>query len=336
MTRILVIGGYGAVGQALCRSLGNDGSIELFVAGRNLGTAQRFAAEIGAVARSIDLLNPVTWPEATDNIDVAIVCMDQNDTKFVQYVMERCIQYIDLSANDPLFREIEELQTESEAAALLSVGLAPGMTNLLALACAKQVDQVHKVSIGLMGGTGDAHGKAGIAWLVEQLFDLNRSEEYVRVDFGPRFGIRRALRIAFPDQFVLIRRAGFPVVTTSVCLDSRIATASLLLVAKLFKGSTIACRLVSWVFEHCHIGSNQCIISLDLAGSAKGTIISHTAFFHACDEANTTGRIAAIMVRLFLESPPTPGVWHSHEILDVGRVLAEIEANGIGSIQIGT
>lgn len=330
MTTILVVGGYGAVGRALCQSLQESPNLSIVVAGRNLAKAEHFAARTGAAARQIDLCNPASWPCATEGIDMAIVCMDQNDTRFVRYLMERHIHYVDLSANDLLFRQIEELSWPSEAVALLSVGLAPGLTNMLAKACANHVELADKVTIGLMGGTGDMHGSAGIEWLADQLFDPDRESGTALIDFGQALGVHRAHQIAFADQFVLVRRAAVAEALTVICLNSRAITSGLFFLAQVFQGSKHVRRLMVWLLESLHFGSNLCTVSVNLTGRTCGTTVTNTVIFHGSDEPVTTGRIAAIMVRLLLKNLPAPGVWHSHEVFDPDRVMEEVEMLGIG------
>jgi Saccharopine dehydrogenase NADP binding domain len=51
--KTLVLGGYGNFGKRICRALAGDPSIQLLIAGRNLGRARLLAAEVGGDARGI-------------------------------------------------------------------------------------------------------------------------------------------------------------------------------------------------------------------------------------------------------------------------------------------
>lgn len=69
-----------------------------------------------------------------DDVGIVIMCLDQENIEFVQQCIQRGIHYIDLSASYHILFKIEELNKDAQkagATAVLSVGLAPGLTNLL-------------------------------------------------------------------------------------------------------------------------------------------------------------------------------------------------------------
>ncbi|WP_161487845.1 hypothetical protein [Paenibacillus glacialis] len=49
------------------------------------------------------------------------------------------------------------------------MGLAPGITNLLAREAERQLCMTEEIEIAVMLGLGDAHGKAEIEWTVSSL-----------------------------------------------------------------------------------------------------------------------------------------------------------------------
>jgi 3-oxoacyl-[acyl-carrier protein] reductase len=55
--RALVTGGSGAIGSAICRRLATDGLDVVVHANRNLGSAQRLAADIGGTAVAFDVVD---------------------------------------------------------------------------------------------------------------------------------------------------------------------------------------------------------------------------------------------------------------------------------------
>lgn len=52
---------------------------------------------------------------------------------------------------------------------MLSIGLAPGLTNLLAAHAHRLLDEVTELDIFIMLGLGDRHGKAAMEWTVDHL-----------------------------------------------------------------------------------------------------------------------------------------------------------------------
>jgi saccharopine dehydrogenase (NAD+, L-lysine forming) len=229
--RILVVGGYGAVGAHLCRALAAQGGVEIVAAGRRLDRAAALAAELNATGRRLDLDDPATWEGVVKRLDLVVMCMDQKSTAFVEYLFARGIGYVDITAEDRLFRRIERLPPRS--AAMLSVGLAPGLTNLLATDAAAQLDSVERIAIGILTGLGDAHGTAGKAWTAQRMFDPAEPRASALLDFGAPWGRRRAHSVGFADQHALARTLRIPV-TTRLAFESRLATAATFGLARLF------------------------------------------------------------------------------------------------------
>jgi len=74
---------------------------------------------------------------------------------------------VDVSASYAFLREVERLDAlarEHRATGVLSVGLVPGLTNLLAKRCAQVLDSVRSLDISVLLGLGGAHGEAAVRW----------------------------------------------------------------------------------------------------------------------------------------------------------------------------
>lgn len=330
----MVVGGYGAVGRLLCKELSQERSIDIVVAGRRLDAAEVVAGQLDGRARRIDLLDPESWQKACGGIEVVVMCMDQNDTRFVAYLFERGIRYVDITASDGFFRELERMEMPPDASALLSVGLAPGLTNIMVAHCAGKLHKADEAEIGLMSGLGDTHGTAALEWLADQLFDPSKETHVGVVDFADEWGAREVHAVDFSDQHALMRTLAIGRVTTSVCLDSRLATQVLFGFARLFRGSRLAKRLLILAVERFHMGSTVCNVSVAVAGQRDGVAVRVRAHFRAQSETSTTAWIAAVMVLSFIHNPPPSGIWHGHQILDPETIYAEIERRGIGRISV--
>lgn len=97
---------------------------------------------------------------------------------------------------------------QSGGLAVLSVGLAPGLTNLLVKAARDRCPEATGFRIGVLLGLGDSHGPAAIDWTLRSLGPL-RPEDILPLRFG---GDRRAvpsIPFDFSDQHALMRR-GYP------------------------------------------------------------------------------------------------------------------------------
>ncbi|GAA2299460.1 hypothetical protein GCM10010402_67660 [Actinomadura luteofluorescens] len=82
-----------------------------------------------------------------------------------------------------------------EVVAGLSVGLAPGVTNLLAREAGGG-----DVEIGVLIGAGDRHGPSAVDWTLDSLASLGESW---RMRFPAPYGVRTVHRFPFSDQYTL-------------------------------------------------------------------------------------------------------------------------------------
>jgi hypothetical protein len=136
--------------------------------------------------------------------------------------------YVDVTADLQLITRIEAPDATARGrgtTAVLSVGLAPGLTNLLAAAAAAQLDTVRAVDLVVQLGLGDVHGPAAVAWLLEQITPHRHrpapTGDAVAAPFAHRRRFiqpdrRRALAaytFPFPEQHTLRRTLGLPVTT---------------------------------------------------------------------------------------------------------------------------
>lgn len=332
---VLVVGGYGEVGRHIVSRLAETGTLHLIIAGRDLGKAQRAAAaQASTSARRIDLGDAASWEAALRAVDAVMVCIDQTSTAFAEHVIERGVHYLDVTASDELFRAIEALPPPSHARVLLSLGLAPGLSNLLAVAASSQLDHVERIEIGLLMGLGDAHGKAAIEWSVAQTFRAHPRNGAARVDFGMGFGERNAHFMDFADQHTLMRSLPGVEVITRVAYDSRLATAATFWLGRVFAGNRHVERLMAWFAQRPLFGSDACVLSVHAHGTHQGRPARGVARFAGRREAEVTAHVAALAIRELLAGAMPAGVSHSHQVLDATSVLASLCASDAARFEL--
>jgi saccharopine dehydrogenase (NAD+, L-lysine-forming) len=329
---VLIVGGSGSVGSKAAELLAASGDVRVIVAGRSLQKAQAVAARFGGKARHIDLARKDSWDGALSAVDLALVCMDQRDAGFAGHVLSRSIHYVDITADDRFFRAVEALPEEAvRATAVLSVGLAPGITNLLALDAASRLDKVESIEIGLLLGLGDSHGQAAVDWTMREIF-APRSEGSVAMDFGLPWGRRRAHWMDFADQHALRRTMPGVTVTTRLAFDSRLVTATLFALGAAFRNSETMMRLASRLSPNVSFGSDACVAVAEALGTKDGEPAAAAVRFSARKEAEVTAHVAAIVVRLVLEREERNGVFHVHQLFEPASLLATIERETAGML----
>ena len=219
--KVLVLGGYGAVGARIVAQLRTTGDVAL-AAGRDPARADRV----------VDLREGASSAlrAALTDVDVIVNAAGLENPALAMLIAGRGIPFVDITASTGYVAALERLDPPEPL--LVSVGLAPGLTNLLAVAV--HATAPGPVDVVLMLGAGERHGAAATRWsyglLGRRLRDPadGKIRNYTRPRHFdlPGYRRRRLYRTDFSDQHVLTRDLGVPV-RTYFGLDSRLATAAL-------------------------------------------------------------------------------------------------------------
>ena len=106
--KILILGGYGAVGYETAKILLNRTDAEIVIAGRSLEKAQSAAAKLSketnntcVSGKSIDAFNYNEVVSAFKMVDWVIICIPLTglDSKLAQAAYEAGVNYLDINAN---------------------------------------------------------------------------------------------------------------------------------------------------------------------------------------------------------------------------------------------
>ena len=200
--KILIVGGYGKVGRSIAERLAPPLPGRVAISGRSLSKAQAVAGEIGhgVEGRAIDI-QAASSADALDGVVLVIVCIDQTDTRFARQCLARAIHYIDISADYGFLSHVEKLDAlarQNSVTALLSVGVAPGLTNLLAARVGARMARIERIDILLELGLGDHHGQAAVEWMLDNLDTEYEVKENGRPKTVRSFGER--INICLPGQ----------------------------------------------------------------------------------------------------------------------------------------
>ncbi|MEU8137128.1 NAD-dependent epimerase/dehydratase family protein [Streptodolium elevatio] len=228
--KVLVLGGYGAVGRHVVAALREAGDTA-YTAGRDTDRADRV----------VDLRHGDLPPAALDGIDVVVNAAGVELPGLVAQATDAGAAFVDMTASTGYVYAVEAMSPA--APVVLSVGLAPGLTTLLAAAA--YADSPGPVDIALVLGAGEKHGPAATAWSYDLLGrrfpDTGGGPPVRNYTRGrpfalPGLGRRRLYRADFSDQHTLTRDLGAPV-RTYFGMDSRAATAALALLTRVPGGS---------------------------------------------------------------------------------------------------
>lgn len=335
--RVLVVGGYGAVGVVTTRALAAAYPGRVIVAGRDGNKARRAAAGIAGVhAAALDVTDPAALVDVIERYRVAVVVLavEPPDSEATRLCLSRGVHVVDLSASAALLEQTEQLRGlahERGATALLSVGLAPGLTNLLARRVHDELGgDADQLDITVLIGSGERHGADGIRWTVRQL-----AAPRSRIDAEPRwvelpgYGRRRAHPFPFSDQHTLRRTLSVAHVATTLCFDSRAATALLFGVRRtgLFRAvrGDRGIELLTKILRGIHVGSDGFAVRVD---GRRGSLERWQAVTGS-QQSRVTGLVAAQVTGAILGGRVPTGVHHIDEIDDFVHLPERLAGDGL-------
>jgi saccharopine dehydrogenase (NAD+, L-lysine forming) len=347
--KILIIGGYGNVGRIIATELGNRFPRQVIVSGRNYQKAEAFSLEMGqqVIPMALDISRISANEKLLDDVGIVVMCLDLESIEFVRLCIQRGIHYIDISASYSILSRIESLNKEAEVAratVVLSVGLAPGLTNLLTKHCQSKVPDMTYADIYILLGMGDIHGDAALQWTLENMngeFTVCDNGEIKRVKsfedgkqtvFPGRLGKRTTYRFNFSDQHVLPQTLGLKSVTTRLCFDSAWMTslfpiANKVGVSRLLNLKSVERLLVS-LLKRLHFGSAEFVVKVD-GGNVpeKGALYECSLWGEV--EGRVTGLVAAkVAEKLLLSSYPV-GVFHIEQLFTLHEFLESLGQHGL-------
>lgn len=324
-SRVLVLGGAGAVGRLIAhrlRELGHDVTISGRTASALDEVAHRTSGISSVVADAHDheALGRIGTVDAVVNT-TGLVSLD-----IVQPWLDHGVPVVDVAASREEIRVLEQADA-SRATLLLSVGLVPGLSTLMGTHVAEADPHPSSINIGVLLGAGEDHGEASRRWTIDQLGHtidgptgtFRNFSAPVAVDFPGGFGTRRAYQFDFADHLVLSRQLDLPV-TTLYCLDSRFGTSALALAARI-PGAPRALLAADRFSKHTVRGSDWWAVTADTANSrlwAMGRGQSHS-----------TAMVTAWATDRVLASERDTGVRHLNQVATFDEIRDALPDVGI-------
>ncbi|MEK5038321.1 saccharopine dehydrogenase NADP-binding domain-containing protein [Sporosarcina sp. FSL K6-3457] len=325
--KIVVIGGYGQVGSIICKHLDRAFPGKVYAAGRNAEKAQQLVKQSnGSIqAMVLDIDNTIVSAQL-EQVQQVIVCVEQKNTDFVQHCLQHGIDYIDISASYSFLQQIEALHDQAKhykTTAVISVGLAPGITNLLAKYIQSKLESVRELTIYIMLGLGDRHGKAAINWTLHealQSFERYEDNQKVRVNsfvdkgqvyFDENYGVKTAYDFNFADQHVLRHTLSIPLVKTRLCFDSTLVTKGLHILKKTGLIHCVPIQLLTYLFSTIHVGKPTFMVKV--IGKGNNNQVEET-MVQGTEEAMITAIMACHISQSLYDGKVPFGVYHSEQL----------------------
>ncbi|TQF16203.1 hypothetical protein FJV41_09295 [Myxococcus llanfairpwllgwyngyllgogerychwyrndrobwllllantysiliogogogochensis] len=349
---IVIVGGYGQVGQAVARALAPAFPGRVRIAGRTQARAESLAATLGHGVRGLRFDVDTDAPESLlADAAVVVMCVDAKDVRFAERCLRAGVDYVDVTAKQAsldAFEGFDALARASDSTAVLSVGVAPGMTNLLGAWVASGMESVERLDLFLLMGAADVHGAAALEWTLDNLavgFDVYREgrlhrvqgfRERAEVTFSGDSRPRGAWRFNFPDQRTLARTLSLPTLSTWLCFEPPLLGSLVALAVRLGAARWLRVpwgrRALIGLANRVHAGSDVCGVLARTEGVlASGRRGVREASFEGRQEAVLTGEVAAEVARALLTGYRPGGALHLEQFAAPEVLLRRIEARAPGA-----
>lgn len=299
------------------------------------------------VPAELDISAAIDYESLFEGVGVVVMCRDQDSAEIARQCLNRGIHYVDISASYPVLSKIEALREtarESGATAVLSVGLAPGLTNLLAKHCQSKVPEMTAADIYVLLGLGEAHGEAAIRWTLENLDttysvlengktkQVKSFQDSKKTVFPDGTGRRTTYRFNFSDQHVIPYTLGLQGSSTRLCFDSALVT-SLLALMKKTKLSRIFTikkveRFVTGLLKRMNIGSDEFVIKVEGSGFRRNEAL-YECSLKGNGEGRVTGLVAASIVEKLVDFAYPSGVFHIEQLFNLSEFLKNPDNYGL-------
>lgn len=328
--RILVVGGSGRVGSIAADRLAGDPRLRVLVGSRHPSqqgphTAVRVdvtdASSVRAVLRR--------WRPS-----VVALCVDVPDGSLHAVCLEEGVSVVDVTASAEQFANVEALAPIARkrgASIVLSVGVAPGLTNVLARQAVSALGgHAESVDLTVMVGAREEHGAEAVRWTIDGILEPDAAHHSARRVDVPGIGRRTAHDMPFADQVSLRRTLGVPSVTTRLCLDSRALTWLLFgfgrsRLGRRVLGSGAGRAALTGASGRLPIGGEDFVVLAEAEDAGRRA----AWWVRGRSQSRATGLVAALAARHVARGGAPAGVWHLDQLPALLTDLAELENDGL-------
>ena len=356
--KILIVGGYGQVGKYVALELADAFPKKIIVAGRNIEKANAFAKKHNDLFETLklDIYDIENFAHSIENVKIVIMCLTPQNNNFAKYCIENGIHYIDLSPSYDVTKNIEQLRAEAEnnhSTCVLGVGLAPGLSNLLVKKLKQNMPELQKVDINIMLGVGEAHGKDGIKWLLDNIqsnyvVNNRKIKSFIKgkkTVFVEPLGKRSVYPFNFADQFIVSQTLQIENVLSYFCYDSKLTTFLVsflkqiglfgLLKYKSAYNIVFKCfNAILSINQKLKLGSDVYSIKIDATGIKDGKEHLCHAGVIGYNNSLLTGKIIVFVAKQLFTKNLSRGVFYLEELFSLDDlneygIIPEIELTNI-------
>jgi saccharopine dehydrogenase (NAD+, L-lysine forming) len=348
---ILIVGGYGTVGQRIAADVAPDAPGRIAVAGRSGERATAFAATLGygARGRPIDVDDAVSIEAALEGVSLVVSCIDQPEPYLLRAAIAHGLAYTDITPHLTQRQPTEAMKIDAArtgARILLGAGLAPGISSMFARLGADQVGDIDRIESSVLLSIGDVFGPASRSYLMDEIVlpytILVRGQRRgarafggaTHVTFPPPLGRRTAYLFPFSDQVGFPETLGAKTALARLALDppwlgrtlrALVQLGAPALMRRHAGGRARFNRLVGWLQQR-YAGHDWYGLVVEVHGTHRTVRVSVVGH----GQANATAIGAAALVRaLDMGEVERPGIWLAEQVVPLGPFLNRLAARGL-------
>jgi len=338
--KILIVGGYGKVGRIICKHLAHAYPNQVIIAGRNIQKATDLATQIQNGTRSMYLdINKPVGLELLAQVKLIIMCIDQQNTDFIELCIEKGIHYIDITAKQETLEQIENLDQKAiqhQVTVALSVGLAPGISNLLAQHSNNYLTDIDNINLFILLGLGEKHGAAAFQWTFDNIHTCYKLKSTEKTELVHSFtqpltttllGQRTFYTFNFSDQHTLLKTTRAKHVKTRMAFDSKLVTSLVALFKRMGLTKILTFKkvqgILQYLFERINLGTEKYAVKVETTNPKNEKYVCQ---IKGLGEGKITAYVTVEMALLILQQNPPIGVKHMHQLVtDISHFFEKIK-----------
>tara|TARA_R110002072_G_scaffold166080_1_gene319301 strand:+ start:9255 stop:10331 length:1077 start_codon:yes stop_codon:yes gene_type:complete len=345
--KILIVGGYGAVGSIVSKILTEKYPKKVIIAGRNKDKANDLInkSNIEALPIKIDLESNYFDEINFEEVHTAICCIEylKNDN-FIHSCIKNQVNYTELATSYEAYLRLTNYNDEVEKSGIClvpGVGLMPGLSGVFVQNAISRLNKINSVQSFVLLGLGENHGLDAIRWMMEYAnktytLKTEHGEELVSSFTNPRKEqllnekhSRKFYRFNFGDQHIIANSVKVNFAETRLAFDSSFVTWLMAVMKKinlLTKLSKIKPQTLKKWLTKFSFGSENFGIQTHCYGENMAQIIY---LAEGIKEAKATGIIAAYTVSNLYQTNNKIGVKRLEEIIQFEEFVKHLKENQI-------
>lgn len=345
--KILIVGGYGAVGKVVSENLAKIFPDKVIIAGRNRQKASDliFKYNLSAISSEIDLSSNDFNDIHFEQVHTAISCIEylENDN-FILKCIEHHVHYTELGTSYEAFLRLIRYKNEVVKAKIClvpGVGLMPGLSGIFAQHALLDLKTINEVQSFVLLGLAEDHGLDAIRWMIEsagKTFTLKTKfgqeqvksfRDPVKIHLLNENQPRNFYRFNFGDQHIIKNFMKVQIAETRLAFDSWFVTWLIVVSGKIgllkWLNKLNPQTIKKWLSKF-RVGSQVFAVQTHCYGENKSEVVYMAK---GINEARATGVIASYAVRLLYPTNRFTGIQRLEEIAAFEDLTQYLQKNQI-------